>query len=351
MLTSDHSNFFQFICDFPSQVEEAPALIKNLDLKSIKKNFNLLVLTGMGGSAIAGDLLIHYLQNEFPIPCMVNRNYTLPNFIDGKTLIISCSYSGNTEETLNATRMALEKKASLIGISSGGKLEELFKKKNLPFIKIPSGYPPRQALGYMFFPLLNLFQHLGFIEPKTREINETIKTLKELRERSNPSKTHSHNLCNHIAQKLYRKIPILYTATEYLYPVLVRWRNQFNENSKVLAFSNVFPELNHNEIMGWEAPHEVLENFNVVFLRDESEMPRNAKRLEITKEIFKKNHVPVFEVFGEGNSLLSRIFSIIYIGDWVSYYLALLYEKDPYKIDSIQFLKDSLNRFNDDLKS
>ncbi len=347
MQSSDHSNFFQFICDFPNQVEEAPGLIKNLDLKSIGSDFTQVILTGMGGSAIAGDLLTHYLQDEFPIPFMVNRNYTLPNYIGPKTLVISCSYSGNTEETLNATKMALEKKASLIGLSSGGKLEALFTQNSLPLIKIPEGYPPRQALGYMFFPLLNLFQHLGFIKPKTADINETVHILKDLRERNNPKTTHNHNLCNHIAQKLYHKVPILYTATEFLYPVLVRWRNQFNENSKVLAFSNVFPELNHNEIMGWEAPPEVLENFNVVFLRDESELERNQKRLEITKDIFKKNHVPIFEVFGEGSSLLSRIFSIIYIGDWVSYYLALLYEKDPYKIDSIQYLKDSLSRFED----
>ena len=350
MQTSDHSNFYQFICEFPDQIEKAPSLVKDLNIKAIKKDFEQVVFTGMGGSAIAGDLLKYYLQDEFSIPFFVNRNYSLPNFVGPQTLVICCSYSGNTEETLNATLHAIEKKASIFGLSSGGKLEQILESHKFPFLKIPQGYPPRQALGYMFFPILNFFQHLGLIEPKNEEIRETIKVLHDLRERNAPQTAHIHNLAKLIAQRLYKKIPVIYTASELLYPVVTRWRNQFNENSKVLAFSNVLPELNHNEIMGWEAPREVLENFNILFLRDQSELARNKIRLDITKEIFQKNHVPIFEVFGEGKSLLSRIFSLIYIGDWVSYYLALIYEKDPYKIDSIQFLKDSLSKFNDDLK-
>ena len=350
MQTSDHSNFFQFISNFPNQIDEAPSLIKNLDIKSLKKDYQQVVLTGMGGSAIAGDLLKSYLQDEFTIPFFVNRNYSLPNFIGPQTLVIACSYSGNTEETISATATALDKKASVIGLASGGKLEQLLTKKGLPFVKIPDGYPPRQALGYLFFPILNLFQHLDLIQPKNEEIREAIKVLRELRERNAPHITHNHILAKLIAQKLYRKVPVIYTASELLYPVVTRWRNQFNENSKVLAFSNVLPELNHNEIVGWEAPREVLEKFNILFLRDQSELSRNKIRLDITKDIFQKNNVPIFEVFAEGKRPLARIFSLIYIGDWVSYYLALLYEKDPFKIDSIQFLKDSLGKFKDDVK-
>jgi glucose/mannose-6-phosphate isomerase len=303
----------------------------------------------MGGSAIVGDLLKYYLQGELDIPFIVNRNYTLPNFVGEKTLVLACSYSGNTEETINSTKMAIEKKATVFGLASGGKLEQLMNDHNLIFIKIPDGYPPRQALGYMFFPLLNLLQHLGLARPKNEEINETITVMQAIRKRSDPTRIHDHNLSNLIAQKLYKRIPVIYTAADFLYPVVTRWRNQFNENSKVLAFSNVLPELNHNEIMGWEAPPEVLQNFNILFLRDDAEFSRNQKRLEISKDIFHKNRVPIFEVFAEGKSLLSRIFSLIYIGDWVSYYLALLYKKDPHKIDSIQLLKETLNAIKDDV--
>ena len=347
MHTPDHSNFHKIISNFPQQIEEAPGLIKNLDLKPVKKSYDHLIFLGMGGSAIAGDFLKCYLHQEFPIPFLVNRNYSLPDFIGPKTLVIACSYSGDTEETIAATKTAVKAKATIIGISSGGKLEKAMQEEDRPFLKIPGGYPPRQALGYMFFPLLNLFQHLGLIKPRHNDMSELIKILKDLRERNHPEKTHSHNLCNHIAQKLYKKIPVIYTASEFLYPVVVRWRNQFNENSKILAFSNVIPELTHNEIMGWEASRDILNHFNVIFLRDESETARNRKRLEITKEIFKKNKIDIFEVFGDGKCVLSQIFSLVYTGDWVSYYLALIYDKDPYKIQSIQFLKDSLSRFQE----
>jgi len=293
--------------------------------------------------------LKYYLQTEFEIPFIVNRNYTLPNFISKKTLVFACSYSGNTEETLNATRMAIKKKATVIGLASGGKLESLLTENKMTFIKIPEGYPPRQALGYLFFPLLSLLQHIGLISPKNEEINETLTVLKDIRKRSDPTKIHDHNLSDLIAKKLYKKVPVIYTAAEFLYPVVTRWRNQFNENSKVLAFSNVLPELNHNEIMGWEAHPDVLKGFNILFLRDEEEFSRNRKRLEISKDIFNKNGIPIFEVFAEGKSLLSRIFSLIYIGDWISYYLALLYKKDPIKIDSIQLLKDTLSTIKDDM--
>ena len=349
MQSSDQSKFFQFICELPNQISEAAKLIKGIDLKSLSQKYDQIVLTGMGGSAIAGDLLKYYLRDELEIPFIINRNYSLPNFVNRKTMVFACSYSGNTEETLNSARMAIKRGATIIGLSSGGALEKLLQEHNLTVIKIPSGYPPRQALGYMFFPLLNLIQHLGLISPKTEDIHETVTVLEEIRKRSDPTKLYDHNLSNLIAKKLYKKIPVIYTATEFLYPVVTRWRNQFNENSKVLAFSNVLPELNHNEIMGWEAPPEVLNNFNILFLRDEAEFSRNRKRLEISKDIFQKNHVPIFEVFSEGTSLLARIFSLIYIGDWVSYYLALLYKKDPIKIDSIQRLKDTLSEIKDDV--
>lgn len=344
MQNSDKSNFFNLICDLPDQIIKAPSLLSNIPLKLKPENFKMVILTGMGGSAIIGDLLRAYLQKEVKIPFLINRGYELPNFVDNKTLVISCSYSGNTEETLKSTEDAISKKAFVIGITSGGKLIKLLIKKNKPFIEIPKDYPPRQALGLMFFPLLYWLQDVGFIKPKIGEIKETIKILENIRNKNHPQSTKSHNLTNHIAQKLYNKVPILYTASEYLDPVAVRWRNQFNENSKVLAFSNSFPELNHNEIMGWEARRDITKNFNILLLRDKSETKRNQKRILITREILQKKRIPIFEVFSEGKGLLARTFSLIYIGDWVSYYLALLYDKDPLKIGSIQKLKEALSQ-------
>lgn len=350
MHTTDHSRFHEIICDFPEQILESSKLVENFNFKSIPKKFDHLIFLGMGGSAIAGDFLKCYLHQEFPVPFMVNRNYTLPDFVGPKTLVIACSYSGDTEETISATKSAIEAKAHVVGIASGGKLQQLLENQQKPFLKIPAGYPPRQALAFMFFPLLNLFQHLGIITPRQADLTEVITVLRGVREKNHPEKTHHHNFCNLIAQKLYKKIPVIYTASEFLYPVVVRWRNQFNENSKILAFSNVIPELTHNEIMGWEAPPDIVKNFNIIFLRNDFETIRNRKRLEITKNIFQKNNLAIFEVFAEGKSVLSQIFSLVYIGDWVSYYLAILYDKDPYKIESINHLKESLSRFKESSK-
>jgi glucose/mannose-6-phosphate isomerase len=350
MQTSDHSSFYQFICDFPKQIESSYHLLHNLDFKGYKISYENIVISGMGGSAIAGDLLQAFLKEDISLPIFINRNYSIPTYISSKTLFIACSYSGNTEETLQSYKRARQKKAKLIGIASGGTLKKLASRSKIPFVQIPDGYPPRQALGYMYFTLLHLFEILGIVKSKENQIKETIKVILEIRQRNHPKTTHSHNFCNHVAQKLFKKIPVIYSASEYLNPIATRWRNQLNENAKILSFSNVFPELNHNEIMGWEGPKDLLGNFSIIFLRDSSESTRNQKRLDITKEILQRHRFQIFEVFSEGKSLLSRMFSLIYIGDWVSYYLALLYDKDPYRIDSINFLKDALTQLEEGVK-
>lgn len=342
MHNSDYCNFVQFIRQMPAQITNSITLTEKLSLRKLPTDFANIVFTGMGGSAIAGDLLNAYIESELTVPFLLNRNYRLPNFVNDKTLVFVCSYSGNTEETLSATRQALERNAIIVGLTSGGQLQKLAEKKGFPCIQLPEGSPPRQALGYMFFSVLHFMENLGIVKSKQSEIDETVKVLIELRERNDPQNTKTHNLGKHIAQKLYKKVPIIYTASKFLYPVVIRWRNQFNENSKTLAFSNVFPELNHNEIMGCESPKELLLNFNIVLLRDKSETQTNRRRLEITRDMLRKCGLPIFEVFSEGESLLTRMFSQIYLGDWVSYYLALLYGKDPIRIDSIQHLKEAL---------
>ncbi len=346
MKNSDQAHFYKIIRKLPDQIRESAELVQRIDLSLLPDSFDLVLLTGMGGSAITGDLMAAFLQNTVTIPFLVNRNYTLPGFVNKRSLVLASSYSGNTEETLAATQVAVERGATVIALSSGGKLTDFAREKNLHFIQIPDGLPPRQALGYLFFPFFYLLEQMGLVSGIQSEVSETIEVLQELLEQNDPQKSHSHNLCNTIAQKLYEKIPVIYTAAEHLAPVTVRWRNQLNENAKVLAFSNVFPELNHNEIMGWEAKRSVLECFSILLLRDSGEAARNRKRLEISRDIWRKNNIPIFEVFGKGKSKLARMFSQIYIGDWVSYYLALLYGKDPIKIGSIDTLKEALSKID-----
>ncbi|GAB4328036.1 MAG: bifunctional phosphoglucose/phosphomannose isomerase [Calditrichia bacterium] len=340
---TDSSNFFKFLNELPEQIKNTPALFKEISFPTLPENLQNIMVLGMGGSAIAGDIMQKFLEKDLKFPFLVNRNYHLPAFIGKNSLIISCSYSGNTEETLSATQEAIQRGATVIGITTGGKLEEMAVSNHFPIIKIPSGYPPRQAIGYMFFPLLTLLEKLGLVKVADADIRETIIILESIRERNDPVSQMDKSFCNHIAKSLYMRIPVIYTASSLLEPVTVRWRNQFNENSKVLAFSNQFPELNHNEIMGWEMGSELQNCFSIILLRDESEYERNRLRLEITRDIWRKQKTPIFEIFSEGKSSLARVFSQIYLGDWVSYYLALLYDKDPIKIGSIDLLKKKLS--------
>jgi len=343
MLDFDRSNFIAYLKDFPDQPAEVVKKMKSYTIDLDVSGVQNIVFIGMGGSAIAGDIIVSYVRDELKVPVSVSRDYTLPSYVGKNTLMIASSYSGNTEETLAAVKHGLRRGALMVGITSGGELESICKKKNHPYVTVKEGYPPRQALGHMFFSQLLVLDKLGFIKVKKKDITETIDILNELSARYDPHETQSNNLANHIAQSIYHAIPVTYSGVAHLDPVTVRWQNQFNENSKTMAFSNVFPEMNHNEIMGWEGLPDVMQHFRVIFLRDSEENPRTAQRIKITKGILKKKNILFGEVFATGESRLARLFSMISTGDWASYYLALLNEKDPIAIDSIDLLKEKLS--------
>lgn len=343
MLDYNRSNFLPFLKGFPDQIPETRKMMKNIAVEFKLSAFRNLVFAGMGGSAISGELFAAFAVEQLPIPMQVLRGYNIPGYVNDGTLFIAVSYSGNTEETLTATQQSAEKGAKIVGISSGGELETLCTQKGFLHIKIPTGYPPRQALGYLFFSIYYLMDKLGAGIAKPKEVTETERLLRELTARYNPEQNTGSNLANNIAQSIYHAFPVIYTAVPYLYPVPVRWRNQFNENAKTMAFSNVFPELNHNEIMGWEGMKELNKHLRIIILRSSDETPRMQKRIEISKEVIRKYHLPLGEIFAEGKSRLARLFSLIYVGDWASYHLAMLNEKDPIRIDSIDYLKQKLS--------
>lgn len=343
MFEYDRSNYMGLLKDFPEQIPTALKCVTDAGLSVSGEGVRNIVLAGMGGSAISGDLLLGYLRDELAVPGMVNRSYTVPAFVSEDTLFVATSYSGNTEETLSATRAALERKARVVGISSGGELAALCAEHKCPHVTVPGGLPPRQALGYLFFPLLKVMEAGGFIASRDAEIEETYRLLRELDHRFDPDYSQGNNLANHIAQSIYHAIPVTYVGVDYLHGVPVRWRNQFSENAKSMAFSNIFPELNHNEIMGWEGLEDVNKHFRVIFLRDAGESDRMKQRIDITKKLLRKRNILLGEIYAEGESRLARMFSLIYIGDWASFYWAMLNEKDPTAIDSIDHLKEQLS--------
>ncbi len=328
-MATDNSNMLKVLEDFPRQCKEALELPKGM---SVSGKIDKIVVSGMGGSAICGDLLKNYLHNpnNSNIPVFVVRDYKMPGFVDKNTLVFAVSYSGNTEETISAFEDAKKKNANIITITSGGTLIN----KSQKVIKIPNRLQPRAALGYLFFPVLGVLVNSNIVDVKTEEIKEMLNILK---------KTDDFKAVGEgIAKKIESRTPIIY-ASESLSAVAYRWKTQFNENSKVAAFYHTFSEMNHNEIVGYQSMYR--NDFVAILIRDAQDNERIKKRMDITKDIL-TNNVDIEEIFTKGNYLLSRMFSGIYYGDFASYYHALANRIDPTPVEIIEKLKGRLKLFS-----
>ncbi len=337
----DPKGMYTWIKDFPKQVEDAVRIGTEATITLRTRGIQNVVITGLGGSAIGGDLLRSYLADDFKLPFLVNRHYVLPAFVNEKTLVVVSSYSGNTEETIAAHKEAVKRKARVLCITTNGETEKLARKHKHPLIKIPPGLSPRAALGYSFFPLLVTFGKTGLIKSRTKEIKETILLLqKKGAIYADPASP--ENAPYRLAALLKGKLPIVYSATEHLDAVNLRWRGQIAENSKQLAFGHVLPEMNHNELVGWKVLTDLMKQMEVIFLKDSGTHPRVEKREEITKEVTSRYAANVTEVRSEGTSLLARMFSLIQFGDWVTLYLAILNNEDPEPVKVIDYLKSEL---------
>jgi glucose/mannose-6-phosphate isomerase len=280
-----------------------------------------LIIAGMGGSGIIGDIIRDIIEDELPKPIFVCKRMNLPAFVDKNSLFIAISYSGNTIETISALDDALFRGCKIIGITSGGKLGEVFLEKKLPYIKLPSGYHPREALPFMLFTLLNLFRRFGWIKGEM-DLDELEKKKSEI-----------ESLAKKIARKLAGKLIII--CTEYP-SVGHRFKTQLNENSKAVAKHEVITELYHNEINSWSN----LRDAHIIFLRDGEERQEMSRMIEIIKKLLKKSNYT--EVIIEGKSKLSRIIHMIWLGDFVSYYLAKECNVDPNRIFATDLLRNEL---------
>lgn len=338
----DPSGMYTWLSEFPDQVRDAVTIGEKSKIRMNTRGVEQILLTGLGGSAIGGDLLRSYLSNELKVPFIVNRHYFLPAFVSKKTLVIVSSYSGNTEETISAHADAIRRKARVLCISTNGTVAKTAAKHKQPLISIPPGLSPRAALGYSFFPLLVTLGKLGFIKPKKRDIAETVEVLtKNAKTFSDPDAQGNGPLT--LARQLHGKLPVIYSPTD-LDAVNVRWRGQIAENAKHLSTGHVLPEMNHNELVGWKVLTKIMKDMVVVYLRDRGTHRRVSVREDITKTITLPLAAGVAEVWSEGTSLLSRMFSLIQYGDWVSFYLAILNNENPTPVDVIDFLKGELSK-------
>lgn len=338
----DKGGMFELIYQFPDHCMEAANITKDVISKIQFENVLNVVITGMGGSAIGGDLVRMLATEKSPIPIIVNRDYKMPGFVTDKTLVIASSYSGNTEETLAAYEEAKAKRAKIIVLTTGGKLKEKAELDNVPAIIVPVGLPPRAALGFSLFPILMLCQSLGIEIEGASDIEKPINLAKKLRDNYCPKVLEKDNPAKQLARKLFSKIPVIYGTSNLTDVVCARWKGQMNENAKHPAFFNVFPELDHNEIMGYEGDKSLLNMLEIVILRSPRESERMKKRIEITRDILKEKVAGVTEIWPQGEYALEHTISHIILGDYTSAYLAILNNKDPKEIDFIDKLKERM---------
>ena len=299
--------------------------------------FKAVVFAGMGGSAIGGRLIKDWLSAESEIPIEVSGGYSLPKFVDDKTLVLSVSYSGNTEETLSMFREALDVGSPIVSFTSGGELERLSKERGLPVASMPGGLKPRAALPYQFFMLATVLERLG-LAPLSGEVDEAIKILGDVRGELVPEVPAESNPAKKLALDLYNMIPFVY-GSELLGSVAYRFGTQINENSKVPAGSGAFPELFHNAALVSESPRGVLEPLCLLFIRDSLESDKVSRKIDRFKALFEPRVGRMLEARTRGRGKLARMFSILILGDYISTDLPFLYGHDPSSMDAIDEMK------------
>lgn len=322
----------QLIADFPSQLQEAMIIGQNHRFTTEGKSFANVVLTGLGGSGIGGSIVQNFVADKMRIPFFVNKDYFLPAFVNKNTLVIVSSYSGNTEETIAAMQQAIKAKATIVCVTSGGKIAEIARKKKFDCVLLPTGMPPRSCIGYSMVQVLYTLQHVGLITYNfEKDIKASIKLLKsDIKDIQKKAKA--------VAQKLFDKTPVIYAGPNFE-AMAIRFRQQINENSKMLCWHHVIPEMNHNELVGWRDKDP---NKAVVILRNEDDYERVSMRMEINKKIIKKCTSTIVEIYSKGGSYFEKIFYFIHLTDWVSVYLADMRGVDATEVKVIDFLKGSL---------
>lgn len=309
-----------------------------------------VILAGMGGSAIAGDIAAIYLSRRWPVSIDVIRDYSLPAWADDEALFVACSYSGNTEETLSAWREAGERGMERAVITTGGALGKEAEKAGIPSILLPAGYPPRAALPSCMVTILTLLAGVGQEgenapggERTLSEIEGIADQLDSLKEVYGRYGKVLLNPAKELALWLGTGWPVIYAPSYPLAPVAMRWRGQLGENSKRVASGHLLPEMNHNEIVGWEVQREFYPATRVLLMEDAEQGERLGARIGITAVLLENEGAPVRRISGDGEGLLARMIGLIVLGDYTSVYLGAAWGVDPTPVEKIDFIKSRLS--------
>jgi glucose/mannose-6-phosphate isomerase len=342
----DTEDMLAALASFPAQCAEAAGLADDVDLSAVQNSsrgpISEVVTLGMGGSGIGGDIAKALLETGSSVPIIVNKGYELPAFVSASTLVIAVSYSGETEETLAAFDAALSAGARIVAITSGGAIARKAEAAGAPIVRVPTGLQPRAAVGYLALPIIIVLRRLGLCADDSGDIDEAIALLETLIKSYGPAVEADNNRAKRLADELSGAVPIVYGGEGMPAVAALRWKCQLNENSKVPAFWNSFPEMNHNELVGWQELSDVTVRFHGVVLKDGLEGARVKARIGLSLPMIEQNLGGVTEIEAKGQSRLARFMSLVCLGDYASVYIAILSGVDPTPVARIQELKSKL---------
>lgn len=329
------------IAELPQQCEDAWRLVETFALPDSYRGAEKVVILGMGGSAIGGDLARSLVEPEACVPVLLVRDYTTPVFIDDKTLVIASSYSGNTEETLSGLDEALARGAKCVCVGTGGKIEKRAQDAGLPFLKFSYTSAPRAAIGYSLICIVGILSRAGVATVPYADLQEALAVMRAWQRELTPDIPEATNAAKQLARRLRGRVPVVYGAG-LLSEVARRVKGQINENSKAWGFYEVMPELNHNAVLGYTNPEELRQRLFVLMLRSDYDHPRVRIRFDVTADLLSQAGVEHEEVQARGWSRLAQMLSVVHFGDYVSLYLAYLYGADPSPVHAITYLKEQL---------
>ena len=321
-----------YLNDFTNHLTEAIEIANNTDLSPYNKEIKNILICGLGGSGIGGTIVADIISPKVNIPIASTKDYSIPNFVNEHTLVIANSYSGNTEETLYALEKCQARRTEIAVITSGGKLKTIAEENKYNKIIIPGDQPPRAMFGYAFTELFFMLNHYGIIDDSFKSEFDKAITLIDT------EKADIQKQAMDLAKKIHKQTPVIYVAKGFE-GVAIRFRQQLNENSKILAWHNVVPEMNHNELLGWRTN---VDGLAVVYFRNKCDYNRNQIRMDINKKVISKFTSNITEIWSKGHSLIENSLYHISLGDWTSWYLSEMNNVDAIEIDVIDFLKGEL---------
>ncbi len=334
----DKSDLRRVILSTSEQFKEGLAVAKNINVDT---QFSRIMVSGMGGSALHANVLriaLNSISKKYDnykiISVYQNRFYELPPEAYNDCLNIICSHSGNTEETISSFEEALKNNLPCVGISAGGVVEKMCKENNILHVKLPipfDNFQPRMATGHFVSAILQILVNANKLPQEAVELDEVSEQLKEITPKM-------EERGKQIAKTLVGKTPVIYASTKFKALAMI-WKIKINENSKTPAFWNYFPELNHNEFVGFSNPQS---KFHILMLRDLEDHPRNLLRYEVTSKFLKEKEIETEIIDMPEGDIFYRVFATITLADWISYYLALEYKQDPTPVDMVEDLKKAL---------